>query len=204
MSEFQRPLILNHAEMVYPVGGKEAARAALEVMGFTVNELGPWFLVIIDASSENYLDNVLYASEVTPAQEKYEAAFAAALEKDQDLAAALTRYKEVRHNHPQYPFHFGFSIPTHEEWKERVERVEEAGRSHPLLAGKIEVAGVFEPGDPDAFITHISQAFVRTEVLATEGLQLGLQIELQWAPVDDKGNPIYGLTDELPDLKKLT
>lgn len=199
----ERPRTINHVELVYPAGGKEAARAALELLGLTVSEGGPWLAAVVDPDTANFVDDIIFASEVTPAQQRFEEAFANAVEADAQLASTLERYLEVRGQHPQFPFHFGLSVPTHEEWDQRVREIEKASREHPLLAGRIEVAGRFEPGDPGA-ITYLSQAFIRTSALASETLRLGMQIELQWAPLDEQGNPPYGLIDsEMPDLATL-
>lgn len=198
-----RPLRINHAELVYPKGGRDVARAAFELVGLTVSEVGPWLAGVLDPDTANYIDDIIVASEATPAQQAFEKAFTRALESDAELARGLDRYRAVRGAHPQYASHFGIAIATHEDWKARVGRIANAGREHPLLAGKIEIAARFEPGDPGA-ITHHSQAFVHTSALAFETLQLGLQIELQWSPVDDHGNPLHGLVGELPDLTALS
>jgi hypothetical protein len=199
----ERPLTINHAELVYPNGGKEAARATLELLGLTVTEGGPWLVAVLDPETANYCDDIIFASEATPAQLAFEDAFAEAVASNPELAAKLSHYQDVRRTHPQFPFHFGISVPTHAEWQRRVSQIEEASREHPLLAGKIEVYA-FEPGDPGA-ITYLSQGFVRTTALAGELLALGLQIELQWTPLDEDGNPPYGLIeDQMPDLASLS
>jgi hypothetical protein len=78
-------------------------------------------------------------------------------------------------------FHFGASIPTHEEWAERTERVKEAASSHPLLKGRLEVS-VFNPGDPGS-VGPVHQTFVLSDIVSTGTLQTGLIFELQWYPV---------------------
>jgi hypothetical protein len=192
-----RPLKINHAELVYPKGGKEAARAALEVIGLGVIEVNQWLVAALHPP-KFMVDDILVVSEATPAQLRFAEALDSALESDARLAQAFDRYLARRSSHPQYMYHFGISIPTHEDWEACVERVEEAGRSHPLLAGKIEIASKFEPGDPGA-ITPLSQAFVRTTALAAEMMQLGFQIELQWAPLDKNGDPDGMYTVYPPD-----
>jgi hypothetical protein len=202
-----RPLTLNHAELVHPVGGRAAAEAALTVMGFNIVDWGQWSAWIVATLGPaggklSYVDDVLVVSEVTPVQQRFNDSFARAVGEDPELAASYDRYGKLRGSRPQFFYHFGISIPTHEEWEERVARIEEAGRNHPLLAGKIEIAGRFEPGDPGA-ITPLSQAFVRTTALAAEVLSLGWQVEYQWAPLDENGDPDGRMLGEIPDISAL-
>ncbi len=178
----ERP-VLNHVEMVYRPGEREAARAFFETLGFAVSDHehgGPWLVIKVDPEAGPGIDNMLYANEPTPAQQKFEEALDRALATDAPLAAGLDRYRSIRQAHPQYIFHFGASLPTREEWAERVERLREANRSHPLLAGRIDL-DVREPGVPGA-LGPLSQAFIHTDILATGPFALGLLFDLQWRP----------------------
>ena len=180
-----RPII-NHSEMVYRPGDREAARALFETMGFRVEELPefPWLIIIIDAEAERGRDNVMYANESTPAQQNLEQALGTALAADPELAGRLERYRSIRRAHPQYVYHFGASVPTHDDWKERVDRLREASQSHPLLKGRIEM-DVYEPGVPGA-LGPLSQAFIHTDIIEWGPFQLGgLLFDLQWAPEID-------------------
>jgi len=186
----ERPL-LNHAEMVYRPGDRDAARAFFETMGFAVSELPafPWLVITVDPEAGWGVDNVMYANESTPAQQNFEKAFEQALASDSELAGTLQRYLGIRRAHPQYVFHFGASVPTHEDWQERVERLQEANRSHPLLAGRIEM-DVYEPGVPGA-LGPLSQAFIYTDIIAVGPRQLArLLFDLQWAPEIDFQNMV--------------
>jgi hypothetical protein len=78
-------------------------------------------------------------------------------------------------------FHFGASVATHEDWKQRVDRLIEANESHPLLKGRIDM-DVREPGTPGA-LGPLSQAFIHTDIIQPGPLQMGgLLFDLQWAP----------------------
>ena len=177
----QRP-VLNHVEMVYSPGDREAARAFFETMGFMVSELEnfPWLLVTVDPEAGWGVDNVMYAQESTPAQQNFEKALDKALGSDPELARTLERYLSVRRAYPQYVFHFGASFPTHEDWQGRVKRLQDANGSHPLLAGRIDME-VSEPDGPGA--SPLSQAFIYTDIIAVGPRQLArLLFDLQWAP----------------------
>ena len=175
-----RPLGINHVEMIFQPGEREAARAFLEAMGFGVGDFGPWLVVSVDPETGNGIDNVMYASEPVPAQQQFEDALAEALEAHEGATKALAHYREVRVAHPQYNFHFGASVPTLEDWEARVERLEDALKNDPVLKGRFELS-VFHPGDPGA-VGPQYQAFVLTHILATGTLQTGLIFELQWRP----------------------
>jgi hypothetical protein len=184
----ERPL-LNHAEMVYRPGDREAARAFFETMGFEISERTgfPWLAVVVDPKAGRSGDNVMYVNESTPAQQNFEQALDQALASDSKLAYKLERYLSIRRAHPQYVFHFGASVPTHGDWQERVDRLREANRDHPLLTGRIDV-DVREPGDPGA-LGPLSQAFVHTDVIAAGPFQTDrLLFDLQWAPEIDYQN----------------
>jgi hypothetical protein len=194
----ERPL-LNHAEMVYHPGDRAAAQAFFETLGFGVSDLpgGPWLVITIDPKAGVSTDNVMYANEPTPAQQNFEAALEQALATDSQLAATLERYRSIRRAHPQYVFHFGASLPTHEEWEERLERLQEASRNHPLLAGRVDIK-VSEPGMPGA-LGPLSQAFIYTDILACGPFALaGLLFDMQWRPDLAPGEPRAPI--EFPDM----
>jgi hypothetical protein len=180
-----RPLGINHVEMIYRPGEREAARALFECMDFAVSDFGPWLVVSVDPDSANGIDNVMYASEPVPAQQRFEDELEKALAADEKVRAALAHYRDVRVAHPHYNFHFGASVPTLENWKERVAKVEDAIATDPLLKGRVTFS-VFNPGDPGAVGTAY-QAFVLTDILATGTLQTGLIFELQWTPTNAAG-----------------
>jgi hypothetical protein len=183
--------ILNHAEMVYRPGDREAAKAFFETMGFMVSEIPnfPWLVITVDPAEGWGTDNVMYAQESTPAQQNFEAAFAEALANDSDLADKLERYVNIRRAHPQYVFHFGASVPTHEDWQQRVDALREANESHPLLKGRIDM-DTYEPGVPGA-LGPLSQAFIYSDIIAVGPIQASrLLFDLQWAPEIDFENMV--------------
>jgi hypothetical protein len=180
-----RPLGINHVEMIHRPGEREHARAFFETLGFSVADFGPWLVINVDPANANGIDNVMYASAPVPAQQQFEDALAEAIANDPKAAAALEHYRSVRGAHPQYNFHFGASIPTHEDWAERTKRMQDAARNHPLLKDRIQVS-VFNPGDPGS-VGPQSQTFVLTDILSTGTLQTGVIFEIQWTPTNAAG-----------------
>ena len=198
--------LLNHAEMVYGPGDREAARAFFETMGFEVSEFRgfPWLVITVDPQGGWGVDNVMYANESTPAQQNFEKALEQAAERDPELARTMGRYLTIRRTRPQFVFHFGASVPTREDWQERVERLQEASRSHPLLTDRIEM-DVYEPGVPGA-VGPLSQAFVYTDVVGVGPLPLSrLLFDLQWSPDLDHAQRRENqeLASQLPDRETL-
>jgi hypothetical protein len=198
--------LLNHAEMVYGPGDREAARAFFQVLGFEVAEYPafPWLVITIDPDGIRGVDNVMYVNESTPAQQTFEKALLAAAERDEELGRALTRYTEVRDAHPQFVFHFGVSVPTHEQWEERVAALREANESHELLKGRLDLH-VYEPGVPGA-VGPLSQAFIYTDIIAVGPLPFSrLLLDFQWAPDLDHAarRQSQDLVSALPDRLSL-
>lgn len=194
---------VNHVNMVYPPGQREAAHAFFETLGFRVLDTPPWLTVAVDPEeTENWADNTLYAQEAVPAQKRFEERLARLIESDSELKADLERYKEVRRAHPQLAYHWGIHVPTYADWERRVAAIQEAARTHPLLQDRVE-AIVFEPGKNPAAISTQAQAFIRTDVLAAEGFFFGLEIELQWTPLGDNGKPAASATGYFPPEEEL-
>ena len=75
--------------------------------------------------------------------------------------------------------HFAIHLPSTNALEEILEKVSEA--SNASLGDRLEVSGVFRPGDPGAIVDTIVQAFVKTDVFAAGLLCLSQRIELQAA-----------------------
>lgn len=172
---------LNHVELVHRPGERELAKRVLELIGCEpVDRGGVWFTSFIATTSDgddnqqrDWCNNTLYASEVTPEQWAFERTIAAATPERNAYLERLTR-------EPQRSYHFGIRLPDEATLDATCARIAEAGAGDDELAGRIRVAGVFRPGDPDAVADSMVQAFVWTDVIASGLLTLGQHIELQW------------------------
>jgi len=168
---------LTHVELVYRPGERDLAKRVFELLGCRpVDRGGVFFTSFVDPEGEDYGTNVLYASEVTPAQWAFEQALAGAAEVADPMADYLAHLRQ----HPPQSFHFGFAVPTTAELDERVEVIRGAGEQDPELAGGIAVVGVYRPDDPGAYTDTMIQAFVWTDVVAAGLLTLGQHLEMQW------------------------
>lgn len=173
--------LINHIETVYRPGERDIARDALEVLGCRVIELQGFLFGVLDPDSGNGIDNAIYSSEVTPEQWQFEEALAATFDHSTPLGEASRHYREQMAARPQYVFHFGIAFTSPEAWEEAVARIDDASWNHPTLAGRIEVAGAFRPGDAGSMGDQL-QAFIHTDALSSGLLSVGQQIELQYTP----------------------
>jgi hypothetical protein len=162
--------------MLYQPGEREHARAFFQTMGFEVTDMpdGPWLMVFGGG-------NWMYANEPTPAQLNLQAALQQAMDGDAQLADTVDRYLKIRRKHPQYVFHYGASLPTEEDWQARLEALQEANESHPLLKGRLDIH-VSVPGMPHA-LGPLSQAFIYTDILLAGAFPIApMLFDMQWIP----------------------
>lgn len=167
--------MLNHVEMAYRPGERELAKLVFELLGCEHRDSGgPFLSVRVDPATGDFLDNAIYASEVTPEQWGFEQTLARSLDGE-----AGRSYLELLARAPQRAFHFGIGFAALESWEAAVARIADAGDNHPELGGRIGVRAVFRPGDPGSFGDTFVQAFVHTDVVAAGFLTIGQHIELQ-------------------------
>lgn len=190
----QRPLVrpdsrmLNHIELSYAPGDRQLAKLLLQGLGFRVLDpqtdprpanLGPaatpFLIVYIDPSEGDVFDNVIYASEARSDQWKFEQAIRDRLTKDPALAELHEAYCSAYERMPQAMTHFGIAYPSGEEVDAAMERILET----PELEGRVTLSKVYRPGEPGSVDDRVIQAFVYTDVVSTNLLFGGQQIELQ-------------------------
>ena len=115
--------LLNHTEVVYAPGDRALARDLFRAVGCRVLDpqeesgpddlgaaAGPYLIVFVEPDSADLIDNVLYASEVPPAQWAFEQAIAERVVDDDGLRAALDGYNASFHSYPQGMTHFGIAM----------------------------------------------------------------------------------------------
>ena len=170
--------LLNHVELVYRPGERTLVRKVFETLGCGVVETGgPYLVIQIDADAGDFMNNVLYASEVTAEQWEFETRLQKELVQNEELAASYRAYEARRAAAPQQTTHFGLRMGSLEALEATLARIDSS--DDPELEGRLELAGVFRPGDPGALSDALVQAFVRTDVCASGLISLGQQIELQ-------------------------
>jgi len=180
--------MLSHLELVYAPGERSLARTLLRELGFRVldpqtdpipENLGPaaapFLIVYVDPGSDDVFDNVLYVSEISAPQRRFEDALRARLAHDGELAKLHDELRAAYAERPQMMTHVGVGYATAEEVERACERV----RRSPELAGRVVVSPVYHPGGPGSLDDRVVQAFVYTDVVATGLLCAGQQLELQ-------------------------
>lgn len=179
--------LLNHSEMFYAPGERALARELFRAIGCRVldpqeeegpADLGPaanpYLIIFVDPSSTDLIDNVMYASEVEPAQWRLEQALREQIAKEAPLRAHYDEYQACFARYPQGMTHVGVAM-NEKQLEEAFERIE----STPGFAGRLEIAGPFRPGGPGSVDPRVIQGFIRTDIVSTGFLLAGQQIELQ-------------------------
>jgi hypothetical protein len=179
--------LLNHTELVYPPGDRALARDFLRAIGCRVLDpqeesgpddlgaaAGPYLIVFVEPESTDLIDNMLYVSEVPAAQWAFERAITDRLDADDDLRAARDGFAESFRTYPQGMTHFGIGMS-----EAQLEAALDAIATSPDFGGRVELLGVFRPGDPGSVDPRVIQAFVRTDIVSSGLLTAGQQIELQ-------------------------
>src|ERR1700680_4518814 len=105
--------MLTHIEMVYRPGERHLVKKLFSAIGCDVREQGDYLRILIAPGSEDPLNNVLYASEVTPEQWQFEQRLQFALKGESEAAAAYAVYDAKFRREPQRTAHFGIRYPSH-------------------------------------------------------------------------------------------
>ena len=93
---------------------------------------------------------------------------------------AAVLVKRLGEAHPESAFTLRNFGVGGENTAEGLARLDGLADHAPDLAGRVSVSGVFRPGDPGSYTDMMTQAFVRTDVIASGLLAFGQHIELQW------------------------
>jgi hypothetical protein len=174
--------LLNHVEMVYRPSERALVRRLFEALGCKVIETGGRFLVIHadpQAADPRMLDNCLYASEVTPEQWRFEEALQRELGSRRELLESYQAFAAMTRRTPQHTTHFGIRLSSLARLEEILTSLESLRDEEPLWRRRVEISGVFRPGDAESLSDTLVQAFVRTDVCAAGFISLGQHIELQ-------------------------
>jgi hypothetical protein len=174
---------LNHLEVLYQVGERQLAIKFAKMLGCAVveteqlNETGSTYMCVHpEPEDRDIVNNVLYLSEVRPAQQKLEAALKQSFATNVDLASALQSYRVKAMNKPHGIPHFGLRFPSFESIEPVLQALEH--NHDPEMKERVSVH-VVRPGDGQSMTTDLIQAFVYTDIIATGLFPFGQLIELQ-------------------------
>ena len=174
---------LNHVEVLYQTGERALAIKFATLLGCAVvetpqvTETGSTYICVHpDPDDRDPINNVLYLSEIRPAQRDLEALLRPVLTQDAQLASALQAYRHKAENKPFGIPHFGLRFPTFDSIEPVLQRLD--NNRDPDLQGRYTVR-VIRPSDTDALVGDLIQAFVYTDIIATGLFPFGQVIELQ-------------------------
>ena len=179
--------LLNHSEMFYAPGDRALARDLFRAIGCRVldpqeeeapSDLGPagnpYLIIFVDPASTDLIDNVLYASEVEPAQWQLEQALRKQIAADAALRSSYETYQACFAKYPQGMTHFGVSMN-----EAQLEAAFDRISNTPDFKGRLDLRGPFRPGEPGSVDPRVIQGFIRTDIVSSGFLLAGQQIELQ-------------------------
>lgn len=180
--------MLNHAEFVYAPGDRELTSRFFQALGCRVvdpqrdaspDNLGPaaspYLIIYLDPGSDDVIDNVFYASEVTPVQWSFERALREQLAAEGSLADTARALRAQFAHTPQTMTHLGVAFPSVSELEAAVARIE----ADSDLSRRVQRSKIYRPGEPDSADDRVVQTFVHTDVCSNSLLATGQQFELQ-------------------------
>lgn len=174
---------LNHVETLYQRGERDLAIAFTKMLGCTpvdtpqVNETGSTYICVHpDDEDRDGMNNVLYLSEIRPAQHDLEVQMRRAIGSDAALATVVEAYRHKAEHLPYGIPHFGLRFPSFESIEPVLDALENC--TDPAMQGRFTVMAL-RPDDPRALSKDLVQAFVYTDIIASGLFCLGQVIELQ-------------------------
>jgi hypothetical protein len=173
--------------MFYAPGERALARELFRAIGCRVLDpqeeegpadlgpaAGPYLIIFVDPASADLIDNVMYCSEVEPAQWRFEQSLRKQIEVDASLRAQYDEYEACFRRYPQGMTHVGVAM-SEQELEAAFRRIEKT----PEFAGRLSLAGPFRPGAPGSVDPRVIQGFLRTDIVSSGLLLAGQQFELQ-------------------------
>ena len=174
---------LNHVETLYQRGERDLAIAFTKMLGCTpvdtpqVNETGSTYICVHpDDEDRDGMNNVLYLSEIRPAQHDLEVQMKRAIGGNAALGRAVDAYRHKAEHLPYGIPHFGLRFPSFESIEPVLHALENC--TDPAMQGRFTVMAL-RPDDPRALSKDLIQAFVYTDIIASGLFCLGQVIELQ-------------------------
>jgi hypothetical protein len=178
-----RGRLLNHMNLVHRPGERQLVSKLFSALGCDVLDTGqPYLFISIAPGNKDLLNNILFATEATPEQWRFEQELQRALADDQSLAQAHAAFAQKFRSHPQRGTHFGIRYPSFAQLEATLARLETD--LEPELKTRLQVVGIFRPGTPGSPTERVMQAFLETDVVTTGSLSIAQHIELQAQPLE--------------------
>jgi hypothetical protein len=173
---------ITHSECIYAPGDGDLVKELFTALGFAVTKVEPYPYIIAHVNPEvlDVMENVIYASEVTPIQQAFEKTLQETLAQSTELREAADDWEKDFRDDPQRSVHFGFKYESRDSFEATIARLREACGPGKPLEGRLLVTGVYFPGDEGSITETMAQGFVWTDVMASGILTFGQHLELQW------------------------
>lgn len=176
--------MVNHVETLYQTGERELATRFVEALGCTVVdtdtpiETGSTILYAFpDPDEQDRLNNVIYMSEIRPAQQALENVLRPLLHGEGPAAEAFDGYVHKALHHPHGTPHFGLRYPSFESLEQTLAELAEQMEGD--FKDRVRFSQILRPNDASSMTGELIQAFVYTDVIVSGLFSLGQLIELQ-------------------------
>jgi hypothetical protein len=173
-----RGRLLNHMNLVHRPGERQLVSKLFIALGCEVRDTGePYLFISIAPGNKDLLNNILFATEATPEQWRFEQELQRALTDYLPLAQAYAAFAQKFRTHPQRGTHFGIRYSSFAKLEATLSHLET--ELDPELKTRVQVVGVFRPNNPGSPTEQVMQAFLETDVVTTGSLSIAQHIELQ-------------------------
>jgi hypothetical protein len=173
---------ITHSECIYAPGDGNLVKELFVALGFAVTKVDPhpYIIAHVDPDVLDVMSNVIYASELTPMQQAFEKTLQETLASSQEFREATDNWEKDFRDDPQRSVHFGFQYESRESFEATIDRLRAVSAPGQPLEGRLQVTGVYFPGDDLSITDTMAQGFVWTDVMASGILTFGQHLELQW------------------------
>lgn len=197
--------VLSHMALHYRPGDHERARLLLEDLGCTLLDNGPpaavgFCTALLDDARSDCADNLLFLSQIDPAQLELERVLLELLGDGSDAPhPALDTFRERRHAQAEAIAHLGIRYGAFEQLEAVLTRLERDTQPGGPLAGRVEIfkripapghsaavdariaaSSVFTGDEPAGPAKHWIQCRIVTDVLGFGIVSLGSELELDF------------------------
>ena len=173
--------VLSHVEAVYRPGDRDLAIALFEALGCktydtaTPSLSGQSYVSVHPDPSVRGLDDVIYLSEMTPQQSRFDDILRQRIDADAELSVAQAEFHALASAKPFGLSHIAVRYPDYETLERVLDGLED--RLSPEMKQR-SVVRVFRPGDAEEITWASVQAFVYTDIAVAGCSAFGQVFEL--------------------------
>jgi hypothetical protein len=173
--------VLSHVEAVYRPGDRQLVIDLFETLGCktydtaTPSLSGKSYISVHPDPGVRGLDDVIYLSEMTAEQSRFDDVLRLRIDADPELRSARADFRALARSKPFGLSHIGVRYPDYETLERVLEGLED--RLTPEMK-KRAVIRIFRPGDAEEITWDSVQAFVYTDIAVTGCSAFGQIFEL--------------------------